>query len=154
MIFTGHAELTIDGQHRLQIPAKIRAAWNPELHGDHWICVPWPEDGGMLRLFPAKTFQKIAADRPQSLMTSGARGRLEAQLFGMAEPLRPDSANRVKLHPMHIRQVALPKDVVVLGVNDHIEVRNRDVWMKSMDDIFSNLPQLAEEIERANREAH
>lgn len=153
MIFTGHAELTIDGQNRLQIPAKMRAAWNPELHGDHWICVPWPEDGGMLRLFPVKTFQQIAGARPQSLTTSGARGRLEAQLFGMAEPLRPDSANRVKLHPTHVGLVELPKDVVVLGVNDHLEVRSRDAWMGSMKAIFSNLPQLAEEIERQNRGA-
>ncbi|MEL7474039.1 MAG: hypothetical protein AAGK04_12045 [Planctomycetota bacterium] len=146
MIFSGKAELTIDAQGRVQIPAKIRAAWNPEIHGDHWTCIPWPEQGGMLRLFPVKTFTSIGAATPNSLTTSGQASELEAQIFGMAEPLRPDKADRVKLPQDHIDLVGLPKEVVLLGVRDRLEIRDRAAWKNAFKDTFQNLPRLAKEM--------
>lgn len=146
MIFTGHAELTIDAQGRLQIPSKFRGVWNPLVHGEHWICIPWPEEGGMLRLFPEKFFERIGTDAPESLTPTGSLGALEAQLFGMAETVKPDSAGRIKLHPAHVELVGLPREVVLLGVRNRLEVRARDAWKSSFAEIFRKLPQLAQEM--------
>ncbi len=151
MIFTGQTELTVDAKGRLAVPARYRSRWDPAQHGTGWMCIPWPEDGGMLRLFPERQFELLGDVGESSLTPTGAVGELESQLFGLAELIEMDSAGRVRLPARHMALVGLPSEVVVIGVRNRLEVRSRAAWQAKQEAAFASLPELAAKLEAERR---
>lgn len=145
MLFTGHSEHTIDAKQRLAIPAKYRSQWKESTEGKAWICVPWP--GGMLRLYPEKTFEILADSQAQTLTPASDEADLEADLFGFAERIEMDKSGRISLPKSHLDLVGLTSEVVVIGARNRLEVRDRATWLASRSDRFARLPSLVEKIE-------
>lgn len=145
MLFLGTTELTIDAKGRLAIPAKYRNRWDPARDGAGWVAVPWP--GGVLRLYTEGHFERLAGRLDESLMPSEQQAELDAQFFGQAEPLSPDSAGRLTLPKAHMRRCGLPNEVVLVGARNRLEVRAREGWQESGDERFEQLPELVEQIE-------
>ncbi len=141
MLFTGHAECTIDPKQRLQIPAKFRAIFEGAGQGA-WYCVPWP--GGALRLYPEKTFHLLSGSGGQKLIPNADEAQLESDFFGIVDKLEPDSAGRVLLSKWYLAETMLGSEVVVVGAGNRLEIRDRAKWMESRSERFANLPALAE----------
>ncbi|MEM1331777.1 MAG: hypothetical protein AAGG07_14630 [Planctomycetota bacterium] len=149
MLFTGHAELTVDAKGRLAIPAKYRNAWEAERDGSSWISIPWPT--GIIRLYTERAFEALASQGEQSLTPDPDEAELEAQLFGLAEPLNLDSAGRVLLPKTHLRLTGISGEVVVVGARNRLEVRERAAWMQEEERRFQSLPALVARIEARKR---
>lgn len=149
MLFTGHSEHTIDAKQRLAIPAKYRSQWKESTEGRAWFCVPWP--GGVLRLYPEKTFESLADAQAQTLTPVSDEADLEADLFGFAERLEMDKTGRISIPKSHLEMVGLSGDVVVVGARNRLEVRERAPWLASRADRFARLPSLVEKIEATRR---
>ncbi len=147
MLFSGHAELTIDGKGRLSVPAKYRNQWDPTRDGAAWMCIPWPGTG--LRLYTEASFNRLSAEGfgEDRLLPGEDEGELEADLFGLAERIEMDSAGRISLPKLHMELTGLSTDVVVLGARNRLEVRDRAVWAASLKDRFTRLPELVKRIE-------
>lgn len=152
MLFTGHAELTIDAKQRLAIPSKYRSQWDTSRDGSAWFCVPWPD--GSLRLYTEKRFESLAEQGEHSLTPGQDEAALEAELYGFAERIEMDSAGRITLPKSHLELAGLSSDVVVLGARNRLEVRDRGRWMQTRDERFAQLPALVARIEakRAGRD--
>lgn len=152
MLFTGHAELTIDAKQRLAIPSKYRSQWDTSRDGNAWFCVPWPD--GSLRLYTEKRFESLAEQGQHSLTPGQDEAALEAELYGFAERIEMDSAGRITLPKSHLELAGLSSDVVVLGARNRLEVRDRGRWMQTRDERFAQLPALVARIEakRAGRD--
>lgn len=151
MIFTGQTELTIDAKGRLAIPARYRSRWDPARDGTGWMCLPWPEDGGMLRLFPERRFEVLGDLGESTLTPVGDEGALESRLFSLAELLEMDSAGRVRIPTEHRDLVGLPSEVVVIGARNRLEVRSREAWKRARAEAFASLPELAARLEAERR---
>lgn len=145
MLFTGHAELTIDAKQRLAIPSKYRSQWDNDRDGQAWYCVPWPD--GSLRLFTERRFEALAEQGEHSLTPGQDEAALEAQLFGFAERIEMDSAGRITLPKSHLELAGLSSDVVVLGARNRLEVRDRSKWTQNLGEKFAQLPALVARIE-------
>lgn len=151
MAFTGQAECTIDAKGRLAIPAKFRARWDPKRDGLTWFGVPWPADR-VLRLYTESEFERLAdMGRGQpSLTPSRDRADLETMLFSHTEQLDIDSNNRIKLPAWQVELLGLPREVVVLGAGNRLEIRSRDDWMSDHRERFAELEQLAARVTNPN----
>ena len=149
MLFTGHSEHTIDAKQRLAIPAKYRSQWEEKREGTAWFCGPWP--GGVLRLYPEKTFEALAQAREQTLTPGADEADLEADLFGFAERLEMDKTGRISLPKSHIELVGLQSEIVVIGARNRLEVRDRVAWQSTRANRFARLPSLVDKIEIAKR---
>jgi MraZ protein len=156
LLLTGHAELTIDAKGRLAIPSKYRAqaarAASPvsdEPPTVPWVAVPWPN--GALRLYPAATFERLAAAEDESLTPASEEAELEITLFGLAETVEPDKAGRVVLPKGLVKMVGLPNEVVVIGVRNRIEVRDRATWQAEREQRFRALPELVAKVDAKRR---
>ena len=99
MIFTGHAELTIDPKQRLAIPAKHRALLNPEKDGNAWYCVPFQK---RLMLYTQARFTELAEKGEATLTPREEEAGLEAAFFGLTERLEMDSAGRITIPRLHL----------------------------------------------------
>ncbi|MEM9560557.1 MAG: hypothetical protein AAF995_09635 [Planctomycetota bacterium] len=145
MPFTGQADAAIDDKHRLALPAKFRNRWNPERDGKTWFAVPWAPDA-CLRLYTERMFEDLflAGRRSPSLTPSPTRARLDGALFSATEQLDVDSNHRVRFQAWQVEKLKLPREVVVIGAGDRLEVRARENWGQAFDDLLEDLPRLAE----------
>jgi MraZ protein len=146
VIFTGHAELTIDDKGRLQIPSKHRAIWRPERDGNAWYCVPWRK--GLLMLFTEARFMSLAEKGPATLTPPAQEGEAQANYFGLTERLELDSAGRVMIPRLHMGLTGLSRDVVVVGAGPRLEVWDKKAWMDDLDARFRNLPDVMNALEK------
>ncbi len=149
MIFTGHAELTIDAKQRLAIPAKHRALLRPERDGTAWYCVPW--SGGKLMLYTEARFQELA-ERGRGTLTPGEdEAGLEANFFGLTERLEMDSAGRINIPRLHLDLTGIGSEVVMIGSGRRLEVWDRQAWTAGLAERFQGLPGLVRKLEEGRK---
>lgn len=144
--FTGHAEAIIDAKQRLALPAKFRARWNPAVDGPTWMAVPW-FPGATLRLYPEKTFDALfqAGRQNPSLFPGEDETALDQAVFSMTETLELDANHRVRLPAWQIEKLGLPREVMVIGVGDRLEVHPREGWNERFDTMIARMGKLAEQ---------
>jgi MraZ protein len=152
MIFTGHAELTIDAKQRVAIPAKYRAKLTPESDGSAWYCVPYGEK--KLVLYTEKRFEEIAEQRDFKLMPDPVESELASKFFGMCERIDPDAAGRIVIPRLHREMAELGDDVVMIGCGKYIEIWDRKVWTETYLPGAKQLQSRVAEIsDRSNKDA-
>ena len=152
MMFTGHAELTIDSKGRLAIPAKYRNKWDAQRDGSGWYCVAWPDR--TLRLYTEVQFEDLAKQLDESLMPADDEAALERSFFNQAEPLQMDSAGRVMLPKRHQRRTGLTlnTEVVLIGARNRLEVHHRDAWNEQDDAMFEQIPAMIKQMKRRGQQ--
>lgn len=146
MLFTGQAEVTIDAKGRLAIPAKFRARWDPERDGKTWYCVPWPHEG-VLRLYTESRFELMAQLREETLTPDQDSADLETTFFGYTEQIDPDANSRLNLPAWHMELIKLPREVMVIGVRNRLEIRSREAWSANRESRFNELRSLVARLE-------
>jgi len=145
--FTGQAEGTIDAKQRLAIPAKFRNRWSPEHDGATWFCVPWPETNA-LRLYTEKMHNDLftAGRRDPSLTPDEDQAELDVILHSVTEQVDVDANNRIRLPAWQVEALSLPKEVIVLGAGDRLEIRARDAWQSEFNDRLAKMAQLSKSL--------
>lgn len=148
MPFTGQAEAIIDAKQRLAIPAKFRSRWNPETDGPTWYCVPWPQDG-VLRLYTERQYESmpLAQGVTSSLTPDQNLADLQTAIYGNSEQLNVDANNRIRLQAWHLELVAMPKDVMIIGAGDRLEIRSQEQWKRERQQRFNDLRRLVDQRE-------
>ena len=140
MMFMGEYSHTIDTKGRLIIPAKLR-----EQLGE--TCIMSKSYDNCLAIYPTEVFTAKAMQMmKQPNNKAGVRG-LKRQLFANATELEFDRQGRI-LVPATLREFAkLQKEVMVLGIGDHVEIWNREHWLAYQEDMDDNMEQLSENME-------
>jgi MraZ protein len=140
LAFRGHFDYSLDAKNRLNIPPKFRAAfsggvvlakalepcvavWTPEAFERH-------TDAFLSGLNP------LSAER-RKLTRFFAGGSFDSEL---------DSAGRVTLNPALISHGDIKKDVVLVGVIDHLQVWDRDKWDADQQDLNAEIVEIAESL--------
>ncbi|MHC5011819.1 MAG: division/cell wall cluster transcriptional repressor MraZ [Planctomycetota bacterium] len=126
MLFTGEYEHTIDAKQRLAIPAEIRSRLDPDLHGDGFYLAMG--SNGALWLWPARTFEEIVGALDPSLLPEEELMEFEELVFSQAARVELDKAGRIRIPERLLAAGELGQAVTVLGVKDHLELRDTDQW--------------------------
>jgi MraZ protein len=129
VLFTGEYEHTIDAKQRLAIPAEIRARLDAKQHGEAFYLTLGAN--GHLWLWPEKTFERMAGGYESSLLKAEEMMEFEEILFSQASRLDLDTAGRVRLPERMMLEAGLSATVVILGVKDHLELRDPEKWKAS-----------------------
>lgn len=140
MMFMGEYSHTIDTKGRLIIPAKLR-----EQLGE--TCIMSKSYDNCLAIYTTEVFTAKAMQMmKQPNNKAGVRG-LKRQLFANSTELEFDRQGRI-LVPATLREFAkLQKEVMVLGIGDHVEIWNREHWLAYQEDMDDNMEQLSENME-------
>jgi len=140
VVFTGTYEHAIDAKQRLAIPSKVRAQVQRELglaEGDP-IHFKVTLGDGFLRLYTVREFERIG----EELRQNGFDEAFERSFFSLAEEVETDRNGRVRLPERLLSRSGLAGDVVVLGNNDHLELRDRKSWQDEEKRLFEERPEL------------
>jgi transcriptional regulator MraZ len=136
----GEYEHTIDDKNRLTLPAKFRRAF------EDGIVVTRGLDG-CLHAWPHAAWQQLVDSRLSSLDLLSVQGRrLHRHFFSGASETAPDKQGRVSIPPALLTHAKLGRDVVVAGVNDHLEIWDRAAWKRELAEVEGSAEDVAERL--------
>lgn len=139
----GEYEHTIDEKGRITLPAKFREVFKDGIvltRGmDRCLYAYTPGEWGAL------VESQLAALSP---LSPDSR-RIQRFFFSGASETAADRQGRVTLPPALARHARLKRDVVVAGVNDHLEIWDRSAWRAQLREIEGSAEDVAERLAAA-----
>lgn len=159
MVFTGTYEHTIDAKNRLAIPAEIRdlleradGSGRSEPVYLYATLGEQTQDGKRaLCLYTKESFDQRARELDSSELETEQLLEYERLMFSLSRRVDLDTQGRVRLPESLLKMTGLGTDVVLLGVKDHLEIRDRTVWQSYVDRMLAEQPQLLMNPRRAMR---
>lgn len=140
MLFVGTYEHAIDAKQRLAIPSEIRGQMEASGEGDSLYAVLL--EGPTLGLYTARGFEKRAEQLDDSPRDAEDVLAYEQLFYALAQRLEVDKQGRVRLPERLMELANLGRDVVIIGVKDHLEIHNREAWNQKMKNLLSGRPDL------------
>jgi MraZ protein len=129
VLFTGEYEHTIDAKLRLAIPAEIRAQLQRDAgKGEVSAVYAAPGINGGIWLWPERTFMEMANGIERSLLPAEELLEFDEITFPASRRLEIDGNGRIRLPERMLHQAALRSAVVILGMRDHLELRDPEHW--------------------------
>ncbi len=136
----GEYEHTIDDKNRLTLPAKFRRAF-----ADGGVVTRGLD--GCLYAWPDASWQELVGSRLAGLDVLSVQGRrLHRHFFSGATEAVPDRQGRVTIPPALLEHAKLGRDVVVAGVNDHLEIWDRAAWRRELAEVEGSAEDVAERL--------
>lgn len=146
MPFIGTYEHTIDSKNRLSIPAVLRSAMDPEQDGDKLYLAPIGRTS-VLSLLGNIRFNNLAAHRRGDRIPVEDELAFDRLFYANSCLLEFDTQGRVLIPDIFIRRAEIGREVTILGVNDHVEIWNREVYGDFLKEQWSRF----EEIQQQSR---
>lgn len=138
-MFLGSYDHKIDEKGRMILPSRFRRAL-----GSPVICTVGIER--CMAVYPVESWETFVA-RFDELPFSREKSRnFKRVLFSMADEITPDKTGRILISPSLRSYAGLDEDVSVIGVEDHIEIWDRNRWNDRRTTLLSGLGEMIEEV--------
>lgn len=140
MLLTGTFLRTLDEKHRFSVPKPLRDVLGPAAT----VMYLAPGTDGSLAVYPEESFARLG-DQLGHGSPTGQDVRAFSRLFyAQAQRAEIDRQGRMRIPVELVMLAALTKDIVLLGVRDHLEIWNRAQWDNWLDDKQPHYDQIAE----------
>ncbi|MCA9213718.1 MAG: division/cell wall cluster transcriptional repressor MraZ [Planctomycetales bacterium] len=141
-LLTGKFARAIDEKQRIAVPKKLRDAFHRE--GESALAYVAPGTDGSLSIYTEDSFSRLA-DQLSAASPNGQDVRAFSRLFfSQAECLEIDRQGRIRIPPELVAHAGLEKEVMLVGVRDHIELWDLNKWEKYVAQQQANYDSLAE----------
>ena len=152
MLFVGWHELTIDAKQRLAVPSEIRSQLGASGDGqtdgqsggggESGGLYAVIQEGPTLSLYTVAGFEKRAEQLEASPRPPEEVLAYEQMFYALASRVELDKQGRVRLPERLLRIAGLARDVVMIGVKDHLQIHDRTAWEAKVADNLANRPEL------------
>ena len=140
MAFRGHYEHSLDSKNRLSIPARFRAAFSSGV-----VLAKEPET--CVAVWTPEIHESIIERALGGLNPIGSEYRKLSRYYqGNSFEVELDSAGRVTLPATLLGHATIEKDVVVVGVGDHLEVWARERWEREQSSLDDEIEEVTERL--------
>ena len=140
MAFRGHFEHSLDAKNRLSIPARFRPSFSAGtvLAKDPEPCIAiWTPD----------THESIIGRALGGLNPMGSEYRKLSRFYqGNSFEIELDASGRVTLPPPLLTHAVIEKEVVVVGVGDHLEVWCKERWQREQQALDAEIREVTERL--------
>ena len=140
MAFRGHFEHSLDAKNRLSIPARFRAAFSTGTvlaKGIEPCVAVWTAES-----HEANVERALGELNPMS----GDYRRVARYLQGNSWDTELDASGRVILPSQLLEHTGIQKEVVVVGVGDHLEVWAKERWHEQQDSLDAEIGEVTERL--------
>jgi MraZ protein len=139
-MFLGEYEHTLDEKNRLTLPAKFRESF-PE-----GLVVTRGMDG-CLYAYARSDWGRLVDSRLADLdLLSRDDRMMQRYFFSAAVEAAPDKQGRIMLPSALLAHASLGREVVVAGVNDHLEIWDRTAWRTLVEEVEGRAEDVAERL--------
>lgn len=124
MLLTGTFARSLDEKQRIAIPKRMRDALGSSLS----VLYVTPGNDGSLSIYTEEELSKLAERLAASSPAQQEVRTFNRLFYAQAERVELDSQGRVRIPPELAQAAALQKDVVLLGVQNHLELWDKSRW--------------------------
>src|SRR5690606_23780622 len=110
-------------------------------------------DHAALCLYTEADFERLAEALDASERDPDEILPYENVYFSLAHRVAMDTAGRIRLPENLLKMTSLGTEVVLLGVKDHLELRDRTAWREHVQRVLKDRPQLLMNPRRALRKS-
>ena len=142
MLFIGEYCHTFDSKNRITIPAKLREGINTAEEGYGFYIVPGYD--GVLSLYTPRTHTQMASESSARLFAVRDVRSLRRLRFGLTVHVEVDQLGRILVPGKALERARIGKNVAIVGVQDHIEIWDRERWETFVRDNLASQDRLAE----------
>lgn len=140
MPLTGTYERNLDDKQRLAVPKRLKEQFG---EGELTSLFVAPGTEKSLFIYSPQAFNTLAAK-----LSEKATNRVEIRnylrlFYAQAEEVPLDSQGRIRVPERLVAFAELKKDLVLLGVHDHAEIWDKDVWSQFLTTSGAQFDQLA-----------
>jgi transcriptional regulator MraZ len=139
MLLLGEHEHSLDDKNRLTLPAKLR-----EQLGDQVVVTRGMD--GCLYVYARSAFDELASQIGGLDSLGGDARRMQRHFFGNASPGELDKQGRIVIPARLLEREGIGRDVTVTGVGDHLEIWDRAVWSKQLQEAEGSAEDVAERL--------
>jgi MraZ protein len=141
MLFTGTHPRSLDDKQRLALPKRIRDGLGQSPTSPLYLT---PGTDGSLALYTEEGFARLGQQLAQG-SPAGQDNRAFSRLFyAQAEAVEVDSQGRIRIPQELIQLARLGREVMLLGVRDHMELWDKARWDEYLEDRQQRYDELAE----------
>ena len=144
-MFMGEYHHNIDEKGRIVLPGKFRE--------DRTKIVVTRGLEKCLYLYPLKEWEKVVNKLNTLPFTKSDARAVMRSFFAGASVCEFDKMGRINITSPLVSYANLTKECVVIGVNDRIEIWDKDLFESFMDDNSSKLEEIAENLFEVSSEA-
>jgi MraZ protein len=125
MLLTGTYIRSLDDKLRLAIPKPVRDSLGYPSNSVFYLA---PGTDGSLALYSERAFSQLAERLDQTSPNRQETRAFSRLFYAQAQRVELDRQGRVRI-PLELAQFAgLEREIVLLGVRDHLEIWNRRQW--------------------------
>jgi MraZ protein len=125
MLLTGTFPRSLDEKQRVAIPKRLRDALGCPEGGDLYVA---PGTDGSLAIYTEESFGRLAERLTQASPAQREVRDFARLFYGSAQRVELDGQGRIRIPLELARQVQLGKEVILVGVRDHLELWAADRW--------------------------
>lgn len=135
----GEYELTLDDKNRLLIPAGVRRSLNPTEDSSLFFIKlgrngrPW--------VYSKARWAELSAIGDAGMDPNDEDLERLHFNYGMTYELEWDKQGRVVIPDRMLRKTSTSKEVMLVGVRDHLEIWNRAAWEEYTDELLAKQAQ-------------
>jgi MraZ protein len=141
MLLTGVFNRSIDQKHRIAIPRRLREVL--EVGGREAIYIA-PGTDQTLAIYAEDAFARLAERLAQASPTRQDVRTFSRLFYARAQRVEFDSQGRMRIPPELAELAGLEKEVVLLGVQDHVELCAAARWKSYLAEKQGQYDQIAE----------
>ena len=139
-MYFGEFAVTIDAKGRITVPRRTRETMEVLGHAIWYLTRGFDHS---IFMFHRDEWNKIRTQAGKFSSMDAKVLDFRRLFFSSVAEARPDMQGRIAI-PSHLREHAgLDKDVVLIGVDDHLELWNRDAWRAFLESKEAEYKQMA-----------
>jgi MraZ protein len=141
MLLTGTFSRTLDEKQRMAIPKRLRDVMQCPAGGGLFVA---PGTDASLAIYTETEFARLG-ERLAGVSPTRQDVRAFSRLFyGQAQRVEVDHQGRIRIPPELVSLAKLEKDVVLLGVQDHLELWATALWQAYVAEKQPHYDEIAE----------
>lgn len=141
MMLTGTFSRIVDDKLRIAIPKSLRDCFSSTQGGAIYVA---PGTDGSLSLYSEEAFAALAGRLAQTSPTARETRDYGRLFYAQATRVEIDSQGRVRIPQELADLVDLGREVVLLGVYDHLELWDRRRWQSYLEEKQARYDEIAE----------
>lgn len=141
MLLTGFFNRSLDEKSRVAVPKRFREAMQCAEDAAVYVA---PGTDGSLAIYTEEAFGRWAERLSQASPTRQDVRAFARLFYGQAQRIELDVQGRVRIPPELACLAHLEKEVVLVGIQDHLELWSAERWKSYLAEKQSQYDQIAE----------
>ncbi len=144
MALTGTFERALDDKKRIAVPKTLRDEFGSSVtEGIQHLYVA-PGQDKSLALYAPAAFEVLAQRLAGSTSSRSEVLNFQRFLFSRAEKVELDSQGRIRIPERLVGFAELKREVVLLGVQDHAEIWDKELWQDFENRVAARFDEMAQ----------